>query len=349
MDNLNNQNEIFQIAKKKVIIFFIAIILGWAVSIAGIWLFSKQKFLEQSNVSGKNAFPLLNPNLQFLEYDSPEERRANTVVSFMNLRQELEKDIKDNISQVGVYAEDLNTGAWMGINEKQKFVPASLIKVAFAMAALKKVDKGIWTMETNLLLQPKFKNNKYGELWKLPDFSDVPLIKVIDEMIISSDNTAVSMIYYSLTQEEREDIFYHIGQRNPDENPEFPYVVEMYSPKEIANAYRVLYNSSFLTRKNSQYLLELLSKTKFRQDIPRGLPSSTRVAHKIGEGTKASKPELKQITYNDCGIVYYPKRPYIVCVMSEGIELKNASDLIASISEKLYRYLNEYSDKFLKE
>lgn len=297
------------------------------------------------DVNSPSEFPLLNPLLQFLKYDSAEERRANTVVGFSILRQDIEAYTGDRKKQVGVYVEDLNTGSWMGINEKQKFVPASLIKVAFAMAALKKVEKGIWTVETPLLLQPKFKNKKYGELWKLPDMSDVPLQRVVEEMIISSDNTAVSMIYQSLTREEREDIFYHIGQRNPDENPEFPYVVELYSPKELANAYRVLYNASFLTRKNSEYLLELLSKTKFRNELPRSIPSAIAVAHKIGEATRASTPDLPNVSLNDCGIVYYPIRPYIICALTEGIALKDASDLIAAVSEKTYTYINEYSER----
>lgn len=306
--------------------------------IAYLWIY-KSPILANGE---KNEFLLLNPLLQLLKYDSAEDRRANTIVSFNILRQNLEEYLGNNKKQVGIYIEDLNTGTWLGINEKQKFVPASLIKVAFAMTALKKVDKGIWTMDTNLLLQPKYKNKKYGELYKLPDFSDVPLRTVIEEMIISSDNTAVSMIYNSLTKEERDDVFYHIGQRNPDENPEFPYVVEFYSPKELANAYRVLYNSSFLTRKNSQYLLGLLAKTKFRSEIPRGLPSSLMITHKIGEATMASNKDLPQVSLHDCGIVYYSQRPYIICAMTEGIDVKEASNLIASISEKTYNYINEY-------
>lgn len=336
---------IFQMTRIKAIILLLVLVIVWMFMTLGAWFVAKERFSNRVSLSGKNAFPLLNPNLQFLDYNSPEERRANTVVSMVTLRDGLESFLGDKKSQIGIYAEDLNTGAWIGINEKQKFVPASLIKVSFAMAALKKVDKGIWTMDTKILLQPKFKNNKYGELWKLPDFSDVPLQKVLEELITSSDNTAVSMIYYSLTKEEREEVFYHIGQRNPDENPEFPYVIEMYSPKEIATAYRILYNSSFLTRKNSQYLLDLLARTKFRQEIPRSIPDSIKISHKIGEGTRASKPEIKQITYNDCGIVYYPQRPYVICVMTEGFDLKDSSDLIAAVSDRVYKYLDEYSGK----
>ena len=333
MKNKNYNNLSF-----KIIIILISIIFIASLTANIYFLFN----FEKLSGSSTSEFSLLNPLLRLLKYDSAEDRRANTIVSFNFLRQNIEDLLGEQKKQTGIYIEDLNTGTWMGINEKQKFVPASLIKVAFAMAALKKVDKGIWTMDTNLLLQPKYKNKKYGELYKLADFSDIPLHLVIEEMIISSDNTAVSMIYNSLTKEEKDDIFYHIGQRNPDENPEFPHVVEFYSPKELANAYRVLYNSSFLTRKNSQYLLELLSKTKFRQEIPRGLPSGVNIAHKIGEATMASNQKLEQVSFHDCGIVYYPQRPYMICVMTEGIAIKDASNFIASISEKTYNYISEY-------
>lgn len=323
---------------------FYIILLLLIISLGANGYFAWKK-MQLSSAQATVDFPLLNPLLAYLQYDSAEERRANTIVSFVTLRQEIEGFLADKKPQVGVYVEDFNTGTWLGINEKQKFIPASLIKVAFAMAALKKVDRGVWTMDTPLLLQPKYKNKKYGELWKLPDFTDVPLSKVIEEMIVASDNTAVSMIYYSLTKEERDDVFYHIGQRNPDENPEFPYVVEFYSPKELATAYRVLYNSSFLTRTKSQYLLELLSRTQFRQEIPRGIPSSIAVAHKIGEATSATTKELLPVSFHDCGIVYYPQRPYLICVMTEGIEIKQASEVIADISTKVYRYIDEYDLK----
>lgn len=326
---------------KKIIVLIILV----ASLLANGYLIWKLKNVAVSVENSKNEFSFLNPLLQLLKYDSAEDRRANTIMSFASLRQEIEGLLGDKQKQAGVYLEDLNTGTWLGINEKQKFVPASLIKVAFATAALKKVDKNIWTLDTPLLLQPKYKNKKYGTLWKLDDFSDVPLRKVIEEMIITSDNTTVSMIYNSLTKEERDEVFYHIGQRNPDENPEFPYVIELYSPKELATAYRMLYNSSYLTRKNSQYLLTLLAKTVFRSEIPRPIPSNISVAHKIGEATRASVPELPDFSFHDCGIVYYPQRPYIICVMTDGIPVKDASDLIASISDRVYKYINEYDTK----
>jgi hypothetical protein len=50
----------------------------------------------------------------------------------------------------------------------------------------------------------------------------------------------------------------------------------------------------------------LLLAICFGIGLPDGVPSNVKVAHKIGESLE---------TYSDCGIVYYPGRPYSLCLM----------------------------------
>lgn len=47
---------------------------------------------------------------------------------------------KKNITFASIYYRDLNNGPWFGINEKEYFSPASLIKVPILIAYLKKAE-----------------------------------------------------------------------------------------------------------------------------------------------------------------------------------------------------------------
>ncbi len=57
------------------------------------------------------------------------------------------------------------------------------------------------------------------------------------------------------------------------------------------------------------------------------------VAHKFGTRV-ADGPGGRQL--HDCGIVYAPKTPYILCVMSRGNSSQNLSHFIAQVSKRVY-------------
>ena len=47
----------------------------------------------------------------------------------------------------------------------------------------------------------------------------------------------------------------------------------------------------------------------------RRVPSGIRVVHKFGE---AIEDQGRTIYYNDCGIVYAPAKPYLLCISMRG-------------------------------
>jgi hypothetical protein len=38
----------------------------------------------------------------------------------------------------------------------------------------------------------------------------------------------------------------------------------------------------------------------------------------------------------DCGIIYYPNNPYILCVMTEGTEWGKMEEVISNVSKMVY-------------
>ena len=73
-----------------------------------------------------------------------------------------------------------------------------------------------------------------------------------------------------------------------------------------------------------------------------GLPSDVKISHKFGEReAKENGVTIQQL--HDCGIVYYPKYPYLICIMTKGKDFNKLSGVIADISKIVY---GEVSDKY---
>jgi beta-lactamase class A len=79
---------------------------------------------------------------------------------------------------------------------------------------------------------------------------------------------------------------------------------------------------------SSRQMVEILSRQKFNEGIPAGLPPGTRVAHKTGELTKVR---------HDAAIVYAP-RPFALVILVRGLaESKDSAALMADITRRIYQ------------
>lgn len=56
-------------------------------------------------------------------------------------------------------------------------------------------------------------------------------------------------------------------------------------------------------------------------------------AQKFGERVNS----LQEIELHDCGIIYYPKNPYLLCVMTKGNNLDNLKSAIKNIYSIVYQ------------
>jgi beta-lactamase class A len=79
---------------------------------------------------------------------------------------------------------------------------------------------------------------------------------------------------------------------------------------------------------SSRQMVEILSRQKFNDAIPAGLPPGTRIAHKTGDVTKI---------HHDAAIVYAP-RPFILVILVRGMaQLKDSAALMADIAGRIYQ------------
>lgn len=260
---------------------------------------------------------------------------------YLALRDKISSYIADettsgHVMRAGVYFRDLDNGPTMGINEKDKFVPASLLKVPLMLTYLNMAD------DTSDIL-----DEKLGFEWMAPPdleqfFKPSHTIapetphtvnELLYNMIAYSDNAS----YYVLLQHLKDidpamdtffSTFQDLGIIDPTSDLD-----QSISTKSYASLFRALYNASYLSKASSEKALELLAASDFNDGLIAGIPAGIKVAHKFGEryGITGNEKEL-----HDCGIIYYPGNPYLLCVMTEGPDYPALATVIQNISRMVY-------------
>jgi len=244
----------------------------------------------------------------------------------------IDKSLQGLDIQTAVYFRDLNNGPWFSINGNLRFDGGSLLKIPVLIAYYKNAENN------PELLDKKIKYQEKNTLVSDPDFEKTLILgktytirELLKIMITKSDNTSLALLseYYekeniqpSLTETELYlGILSEIGTIN---------VIE------YSGLLRILYNSEYLSANSSNQALDLMTKATFTEGLTKYLPEDVLVAHKYGVRTY---PKTNEKQLHNCGIVYKNSSPYILCVMTKGKDLKKQAELIASISQKVYKTL----------
>lgn len=237
-------------------------------------------------------------------------------------------------ASVSVYFRDLNSGRWMGIKELEQHAPASLLKVPIMMAYLKAAEDSRDILEKWLFYSanPNDRNSLIttpllisGQGYTIDD--------LIRGMIIQSDNSAKDILE---------------GHADPDILAKTYAVLDIASPylnddeykisaKSFALFFRVLYNGTYLNREMSNYALSLLSKAEFDLGLRAGTPEDISIAHKFGSRINETVDGSKTVELSDCGIVYEPSSPYLICVMAKGENPYILAEVISEIASAAYK------------
>lgn len=248
---------------------------------------------------------------------------------------------KKNITFASIYYRDLNNGPWFGINEKEYFSPASLVKVPILIAYLKKaeIDPSLLQKKLTVSDDPETGNNIQNIKPSVATVvkQEYTIEKLLEEMIIYSDNNAYNTLAQNLTGDEiikvYQDLDVDISKafQNPNGN--------IITVKNYASFFRILYNGSYLNNETSEKALKLLNQVEYKDALVAGVPKDIIVSHKFGERKYL---DTNEIQFHDCGIVYFPKKPYLLCVMTKTTQNANkAINFIKEISQVVYQSQNK--------
>lgn len=245
------------------------------------------------------------------------------------------------LEHIGVWFRDLSAGPTFGINEREDFVPASLLKLPLALAFYdlqEESDNNL--LETSLIYTgttvpvPK---QTYRPAIQLVPSKKYTIKELIRHSLVYSDNFSSQFLYeYLLKNFNKAEpllfIYRDLGIISSGTN----FNQAGINTKGYASIFRQLYNSSLLNPDHSEEVLEMLSETNFVLGLRAGVPPNVRVSHKFGERIiENNNNEL-----HDCGIIYYPDNPYILCIMTKGKDLNYLANIVANISKMVYEEFN---------
>lgn len=333
--------NIIQISKNKYLfLFFVfallatSVVLGWRG-----WM------IGDSYTKCLNKFSFINPIFACFDKVTVDKK------GYVELRDKLtlyidEEKKADRASVISLFFRDLEGGPTLGINDRENFVPASLLKLPIVITFLRLSEE-----RDDVLLSQELMYNDQTVLDNGQVFPPEEIIKantpytaeeLIERIMKYSDNFALELLHQHIES---------LGQGRDlvvDTYKDLGIIetsalnVSSVSTKGYSSIFRLLYNSSFLNKKNSEKLLGFLSESTFNQGLRAGLPVDTKLAHKFGEREISATGE-KQL--HDCGIVYYPENPYLLCVMTKGKNMTDLTNIIKYISNEVYKEFN--SRKFI--
>lgn len=279
---------------------------------------------EANNVSASELkYPLLSKRIH-------QEFPQDLLINYLELRTQLREQVKPYGRTFGFYFEYLPTGTSIGVNEKVEFYAASLFKVPVVMAFYHYKERTKMQEDPELVLMEEHIDKNFGDLWQRGVGTKLKTSEVVRLTLAESDNTAVKMLSPYIKDEDFNEVYQALDIDLRSDN-----AGALISAKNYSSILKALYFSSVLTKDSSNEILDLLTKTKFSDKLAAGVPPQIPVAHKIGDF------EAKDGTqgFRDCGIVYEPRRPYILCMFSAGDE-QTARERMKLVSQTVYKYVS---------
>ena len=248
-----------------------------------------------------------------------------------------EKKKQPGISHVSLYYRDLNNGPWVGVDERAFFSPSSLLKVPLMMAILKESEINPQILQRKLTFLDHVDSNAFQHFKPAKAIErgkPYTVEELIRFTIVYSDNNAYFLLLKNFPQDKLIKVYTELDVDVPFDSKKEDFM----SVKEYASFFRILFNASYLNREMSIKALKILSSVDYKTGIVGGVPSSVGVVHKFGERTLGPNGETKQL--HDCGIVYYPNHPYLLCVMTRGTSYPPLDEIIAELSQLIYNELD---------
>jgi len=249
---------------------------------------------------------------------------------------------------VGVVFAEVGGGAAIFVNPDSVFHAASTMKVPVMIEYFRALDQGRIRRDEELLLDTVFKSIVDGSPYALDAGVDsdssvfkrvgqrVPLRWLVERMIVRSSNLATNALIERLDAKRVDATAKSLGAnhtkvlRGVEDGKAFQQGLNnQVSARDLATLMDAIESGKAASTASCREMVDILVRQEFREEIPAGLPSGTRVAHKTGWITGVT---------HDAAIVYPPgRKPYVLVVLTKGIrERPVAQKLIADISRLVW-------------
>ena len=247
-----------------------------------------------------------------------------------NLVAQLKKEGLAN--DISIEFVNIERTAQFDIGAAVTYKPASMVKLPMMISYLKQHEDDPDLLNRRLTLQqmpPAAFTPEFPPKRRLPLGKEYSINELLQAMISRSDNDAAYTLFSYMHPGELAHLYQDLGVAGPEErNPN-----QLVTVRDLSTFLRILYVAGYLTWDHSQQALEYLAATDFNEGLRALLPPGMTIAHKFGEAGDVGS-DLKQV--HDCGFVFHPKGPYMLCVLTRGKDQHQQAEAIARISKLVY-------------
>ncbi len=288
------------------------------------------KIADHHTYARLNAYPLLDPSVS----NSGVHRE---IINFDPLRQNLKQYLSGLNLSHSLYFEYLPNGANIRNGADNNSVAASLLKVPIVMDLYRLAEMGQINLDQQVTVQAKdiSTDSDYGDPTHLKPGDTLTLRQAAKITMQDSDNTTLAVMKDSvipLLNDNTDsiqslDVSYSTIGNTP--GTEQVTISSMY----YSSILKCLYYACFNSPQDSTQILNYLSGSVESGRLEAGVPSGIRVAHKVGSSLTSQ---------SDCGIIYLPGKPYLVCMMFFDIpsSVHNIDADFQQVSQMIYNYVN---------
>jgi beta-lactamase class A len=336
-----NQRSFFSIR-----IPILAVILIIVAAVTSIYFIDKQNKAEYQ-LALKNAVDKIDGvSMRILVEDEYKWIKPLAFVEFTKedtLLKKIKADVidylesekqKGDITTASAYIRNLNRHQDARINPSEVYFPGSLMKIPILITYLKLSEKNPAILSQKLTYKLPYSNLpqqniqsigiKLGETYSVKD--------LMKYMIEYSDNNATALLSENIPFEKIAHVFSDLQLPYPDQTkPDYSLTLKDYS-----RFFRVLFNASYLSWENSEFALDLLTKTDYKTGIMTGIDKGVTVAHKFGERNSDGIQQLHEV-----GIVYLKERPYLIGVMTKGNNIKKMEQVLGTVSKIVFEGMKQ--------
>lgn len=284
--------------------------------------------LPEMKINGNSLFSVFwGKETIVLQKDDLDEKKKQRIIFIEEKSRDIIANFRGETKKFsgvyGFYLIDIESGFGFGINEKEIFDGASLVKLPVMAALCVAEENGSLSFNETYVLKNSDKVSGAGVLSNKPAGFEVNYGEILTLMGKKSDNTAFVIAKTKLGKEMIEKVLANSEMKNTD------IETRETTPYDVGMFFLNLWRGKLVSEEKRDMILDSLTNTDFENYLPKGLPADVRIAHKFGT--------LNHII-NDAGVVY-TKNPYIIVVMSKGVIEREANAFIPSFSKVVYEAL----------
>lgn len=234
------------------------------------------------------------------------------------MMKEIKKYLETRIGTYAFFFEDLESGFCYGYNENVQMTSAGCMKLPIAVSAIKYVEDGKGSFLDKVTINEDDKVYGTGIIHEFNN-REYTFFELLVAMLIQSDNTAANKLMDIIGMDTINYDIQNQGLRNTklnrktaDERAVSSGTENITSALDLSKIWSNLYNSSYLSKKNSQMLIDILQRQQIKNKLALYIPDDLKyeISSKTGD---------KRGVENDTALLHLQKGSFDFTVLSMGI------------------------------